>query len=150
MNSDLVTPSGMEMVTKKCPRIEPSKAYEFGLGRPTLIDDCHALPVSRVAGNRLVDRESVGGEMTPGHGRVAADHPAGGDRRTQKPVRPVGFCHYQEAGGLLVEAVHHAGPRRLPLRRKSPPPPPDGIKESAAPVSGDGVHQPARPLCPHR
>ena len=59
MNADLVSPSGMEMGTKKIPRIEPSKAYEVGLGRPTLIDDCHALPVSRIAGNWLVDREGV-------------------------------------------------------------------------------------------
>lgn len=59
MNADLVSPSGMEMGTKKVPRIEPSKAYEVGLGRPTLIDDCHALPVSRIAGYRLVDGERV-------------------------------------------------------------------------------------------
>src|SRR5258706_13803606 len=85
MNSDLVTPSGMEMVTKKCPRIEPSKAYEVGLGRPTLIDDCHALPVSRVAGDRLVDRESIGGEETPGHDCVAARHTAGRGGRPSKP-----------------------------------------------------------------
>jgi hypothetical protein len=50
MNADLVSPSGMEMGTKKIPRIEPSKAYEVGPGRPTHIDDCHALPVSRIAG----------------------------------------------------------------------------------------------------
>ncbi len=49
----------MEMGTKKVPRIEPSKAYEVGLGRPTLNDDCHALPVSGITGYRLVDRESV-------------------------------------------------------------------------------------------
>src|SRR5690349_24619912 len=59
MNADLVSPPGMEMGTKKIPRIEPSKAYEVGLGRPTLIDDCHALPVSWIAGNLLVDRKGV-------------------------------------------------------------------------------------------
>src|ERR1700681_2529021 len=101
------------MGTKKFPRIEPSKAYEVGLGRPTLIDDCHALTVSRIAGNGLVDRESVGREVTPGHDRVAADYPPGSDRRAQKPVRPVGFGHYQEPGGLLVEAVDHSGSLRL-------------------------------------
>src|SRR5258705_11928597 len=65
MNADLMSPSGMEMRTKKVPRIEPCKAYEVGLGRPTLIDDCHALPVSRIAGNRLVGREGVRGQGTP-------------------------------------------------------------------------------------
>src|SRR6266480_5215233 len=73
LNADLVSPSGMEMGTKKVPRIEPSKAYEVGLGRPTLIDDCHALPVSWIACNRLVDCESVCREVAPGHDSVASD-----------------------------------------------------------------------------
>src|SRR5450759_5050505 len=109
----------MEMGTKKVPRIEPSKAYEVGLGRPTLIDDCHALPVSGITGYRLVDRESVRRDMTPGHDRVSPDHPAGSDRRAQNPVRPVGLGHHQEARGLLVEAVDHPGPLRLALGREA-------------------------------
>src|SRR3954463_4648501 len=67
MNADLVSPSGMEMRTKKVPRVEPGKSYEVGLGRPTFIDDCHALPVSRIAGYRLVDRERICGYMPPRH-----------------------------------------------------------------------------------
>jgi len=137
------------MGTKKFPRIEPSKAYEVGLGRPTLIDDCHALPVSWVAGYRLVDRESVGREMTPGHDRVAADHPASSDRRAQQPVRPVGFGHYQEPRGLFVEAVDHAGPLRLYLGRKTAPSPQEGVNEGAAPVPGRGVHHHPRWLIDH-
>lgn len=73
----------MEMGTKKVPRVEPGKAYEVGLGRPTLIDDCHALPVSRIAGYWFVDRQGILGDMTPGHGRVATDHPPGGYRTAQ-------------------------------------------------------------------
>src|SRR5437016_13230470 len=65
MNADLVSPSGMEMGTKKIPRIEPSKAYEVGLGRPTLIDDCHALPVSRIAGDWPVGREGARRRVGP-------------------------------------------------------------------------------------
>src|SRR3954465_9127350 len=84
MNADLVSPSGMEMGTKKIPRIEPSKAYEVGPGRPTLIDDCHALPVSRVAGYRLVDGQRVLAEMAPGHYRVSSGDPSGGDCRAQQ------------------------------------------------------------------
>src|SRR5439155_27022440 len=70
MNADLVSPSGMERGTKKIPRIEPSKAYEGGLGRPTLIDDCHAPPVSRLTRNWLLDRERIRGEVTQGHGGI--------------------------------------------------------------------------------
>src|SRR5438067_6347890 len=84
MNADLVSPSGMEMGTKKVPRIEPSKACDVGLGRPTLIDDCHALPVSWIAGDRLVDRERIRRQVPPGHDRIAPDHPSGSNRRAQE------------------------------------------------------------------
>src|SRR5207237_3673673 len=73
MNADLVSPSGMEMGTKKVPRIEPSKAYGVGLGRPTLIDDCHALPVSWIAGDWLVDRDRILGKVTPHHDGITPD-----------------------------------------------------------------------------
>ncbi len=113
MNADLVSPSGIEMRTKKVPRVEPGKAYDVGLGRPTLIDDCHALPVSRIPGYWLVDRKGIAGDMTPGHHRIPPDHPPGGNRRAQKPVRAVGFCHHEEPRCLLVEPVHHSGALRL-------------------------------------
>src|ERR1700694_797513 len=98
----------MEMRTKKVPRVEPGKAYEVGLGRPTLIDDCHALPVSGIPGYWLVDRKGVAGDMAPRHHRVPPHHPPGGYRRAQEPVRAVGFRHHQESRGLLVETVHHS------------------------------------------
>jgi hypothetical protein len=91
MNADLVSPSGMEMGTKKVPRIEPSKAYEVGLGRPTLIDDCHALPVSGIASYRLVDGGRVRREVTPDHHRIAPNHPASRDGRAEKPMGAIGL-----------------------------------------------------------
>ena len=97
MNADLVSPSGMEMGTKKIPRIEPSKAYEVGLGRPTLIDDCHALPVSRITSYRLVDSQLIRGQMTPRHNRVPPGNPPCRDRRAQKPVGPICFRDDEEA-----------------------------------------------------
>src|SRR6267143_1101347 len=115
MNADLVSPSGMEMRTKKVPRVEPGKAYEVGLGRPTLIDDCHALPVSRIPGYWLVDRQRVAGEMAPRHDRVSPDHPAGSYRRAQNPMRTVGLCHDEQARGFLVETVHHSRALGLPF-----------------------------------
>src|SRR4051812_21319283 len=115
MNADLVSPSGMEMGTKKVPRIEPSKAYDVGLGRPTLIDDCHALPVSRITGYRLVDRKGVRGEVAPGHHRVASDHPTGGNGAAQKTRAPIVFGAHQQAGRLFVQPVPHSGSFGVPL-----------------------------------
>ena len=96
MNADLMSPSGMEMRTKKVPRVESGKAYEVGLGRPTFTDDCHALPVSWIAGYRLVDRKGVAGEVTPGHHGVPPNDPPGGDRRAQQAVRAVCFGHNEQ------------------------------------------------------
>src|SRR2546423_598554 len=136
MNADLVSPSGMEMGTKKVPRIEPSKAYDVGLGRPTIIDDCHTLPVSWIAGDWLVDCEGVGRQMTPRHQRIAADHPAVSDRRAQKSVGAVTFGHDEQSGCLLVEAMDHAGPLRVTLLCQTAAPPQQRIHQRAAPVSG--------------
>ena len=105
----------MEMGTKKVPRIEPGKAYDVGLGRPTLIDDCHALPVSRIAGYRLVDREVIRGEVTPDHDRVAPLDPPGGKGAAQQPVGPIGFGHDQQARCLFVQPVDHPRPLGFPF-----------------------------------
>ena len=83
MNADLVSPSGMEMGTKKIPRIEPSKACDVGLGRPTLNDDRHALPVSWIACYWLVDRERVRPQVTPDHHCVSPGDATGRDGTAQ-------------------------------------------------------------------
>src|SRR5947207_3029079 len=112
MNADLVSPSGMEMGTKKVPRIEPSKAYDVGLGRPTLIDDCHALPVSWIAGDRLVDREGVRGQVTPDHDRVTLVDPGDFDPHQLALLRSV--------AGLLAPAVDEDVSLRNKSRRLRP------------------------------
>ncbi len=78
--------------------------------------------------------------MTPGHDRVPADDPPGGDRRAQKPVRPVGLGDHQKARSLLVEPVDHPCPLRLALARETAPTPQQGVHERAGPVPGCRVH----------
>jgi len=125
----------MEMGTKKVPRIEPSKACDVGLGRPTLIDDCHALPVSWITSYRLVNCEVVRGEMTPDHRGIPPRYPAGGNGAAQKPMCPVGFGNDKEPGSLLIEPVHHPGPLGVALLGQSLSPPEKRIDEGAGPVS---------------
>lgn len=137
MNADLVSPSGMEMGTKKIPRIEPSKAYEVGLGRPTFIDDCHALPVSGVASYRLVDSQLIRGQVTPYHNRVPPRYPPRGDRRAEKTVGTIGFGDYQETGRLLVEAMHDSGALwLLALVSEGPAATNQRVDEGPGPVAG--------------
>lgn len=140
MNADLMSPSGMEMRTKKVPRVEPGKAYEVGLGRPTFIDDCHALPVSWITGYRLVDRQAVAGEMTPRHQRVSSHDTPSGYGRAQQSVRTVRFGDDQQPGRLLVEAVDHTGPLGLTLGRKGAPPAQESVYEGPAPVPRGGMN----------
>ena len=146
MNADLMSPSGMEMGTKKVPRIEPGKAYEVGPGRPTFIDDCHALPVSRIAGYRLVDGDAVLSEVSPGHHRVATGDPPRRDRRAQETVGPIRFCNDQQSRSLLVEAVDHPRPLRLALPRQVATPPQQGVDERSRPVAGGRVDDHPRRL----
>src|SRR6059058_5994346 len=136
MNADLVSPSGMEMGTKKIPRIEPSKAYDVGLGRPTLNDDCHALPVSWITSYRFVDRELIRGKVSPDHHCIAPLNPPGGDGAAQKPVGAVGLGDYEEPGGLLVQPVDHSGPLRVSFLGESAAPPKERVDQSATPVAG--------------
>jgi len=149
MNADLVSPSGMEMGTKKVPRIEPSKAYDVGLGRPTLIDDCHALPVSWIAGYRLVDCEGVGREVTPDHDCVAPDHPAGGDRAAQQPMRFICFGDDQEARSLLIQPMNHAGALGIALLRQIPAASQQRVDQRSAPVAGRRVNHHSGGLIDH-
>jgi hypothetical protein len=130
----------MEMRTKKVPRVEPGKAYEVGLGRPTLIDDCHALPVSRITGYRFVDRESVRREVTPRHDRVPPDHPPGGDGSAQETVGAVRFGDDEQSGSLFVQAMDHSRPLGLALRREAAAPAQQSVHQSPAPVARRGMY----------
>ena len=150
MNADLVSPSGMEMRTKKVPRVEPGKAYEVGLGRPTLIDDCHALPVSWITGYRLVYRKGVTGEMTPGHHGIAPHDMSGGDGCAQEAVRAVCLGDDDQAGGLLVQAMDHSRSLGLTLRREAPTASQQGVDQRPTPVAGRRVHYHPRGLIHHQ
>jgi hypothetical protein len=130
----------MEMGTKKIPRIEPSKAYEVGLGRPTLIDDCHALPVSRITGYRLVDSQLIRCQVTPRHNRIPPRDPPGGEGGAQKAVGPIRFGDDKEPGCLLVEPMNHPGAfGPLALPGKGPASANQGINEGSGPVPGRRV-----------
>jgi len=151
MNADLVSPSGMEMGTKKVPRIEPSKAYEVGLGRPTLIDDCHALPVSGIARYRLVDSQLIRGQVTPRHNRVPPRDAPGRQGGAQKAVGAICFGDDQKPGGFLVESMDHPGPIWLiSLLGEGPASPNQGVDQSSSPVPRGRVDDHARRLVDHQ
>ena len=150
MNADLMSPSGMEMRTKKVPRVEPGKAYEVGLGRPTFIDDCHALPVSWITSYRLVDRHAVAGEMTPCHHCVPPDDTPGGYGRAQQTVRAIRLGDDQQPGGLLVEAVDHTRPLGLSLGGKCAPAAQQRVYEGPAPVPRRGMNDHTGGLVHHQ
>lgn len=138
------------MRTKKVPRVEPGKAYEVGLGRPTFIDDCHALPVSWITGYRLVDRQSVRREVPPCHDRVAADYPPGGDGSAKDPVRAVRFSDDEQPGGLLVQAMDHSSPLGITLGGQPAAPAQQGVHEGPGPIARRRMHHHTRRLVHHQ
>src|SRR6185437_6831431 len=55
MHADLVRTSRVEMRAQQIRGIEASKPCEISSCRPSATDDCHALSVSRIPGDRPLD-----------------------------------------------------------------------------------------------
>ena len=58
MNTDLMRASRIEMRPEQIGGIEAREPGQIRPGRPSSTDDCHALSVSRVAGDRTLDRNA--------------------------------------------------------------------------------------------
>src|ERR1700712_2739609 len=65
MYADLMRATGVEVRTQQVNRLEPGQSHEIRLRRSSGSDDCHALSVSRIAGDRLVDGQTVAGDVSP-------------------------------------------------------------------------------------
>ena len=69
--SDLMRASRKEVSPKQISGIETREPCEIRPRRPSSTDDCHALSVSRIAGDRLFDGHPFFGDMTPGERGVS-------------------------------------------------------------------------------
>ena len=67
MNANLMSPPGVQLRTQQVSRSKAGQTDKVRLRLPAVIDDCHALSVSRISRERFFDRESVPLDMTPDH-----------------------------------------------------------------------------------
>src|SRR6187551_1322940 len=59
MNANLMSPPGVQMRTQQVSRSKAGKTNKVRLRLPAVIDDCHALSVSRISRERFFDRDTV-------------------------------------------------------------------------------------------
>ena len=90
MNADLMGSSRVQMRTQQVSRSKTSEAEEVRSRLSAVIDDCHALSVSRISCEGFFDRESVAVEVSPDHHRVTPCHPSRSDCGAQNPVSALG------------------------------------------------------------
>jgi hypothetical protein len=93
VHPDLMRAPGMKVRPQKVDGVEAREPSEICPRRPSCRDDCHALSVSRIAGNWAVDRDPVLGEVTPGQRGIPADDLAGLKGGPERSVSPVTFGH---------------------------------------------------------
>src|SRR6188768_1925017 len=72
MYANLVCPAGVEMSAQEVHGVEPREPHEIRSRRSPCTDDCHALSVSRIPGDRLIHRKALVVQVAPGERGVAA------------------------------------------------------------------------------
>src|SRR2546430_2065178 len=71
MDTNLMCAPSVQVRAQQVSRIEARQPGEVRPRRPSSTDDRHALSVSRIASDRLVDSDSVFGDVAPRQRRVA-------------------------------------------------------------------------------
>ena len=107
----------------------------------------HALAIRRVAADGRVDRAGILAQVAADDGLIRAGHGVVGQLRREGEVRKVVFRRDEQAGRVLVDAVHDAGP---PLSADAGETVAavgeQGVDERAVLVAGRGVHDHAARL----
>ena len=84
MYADLMRAPGVQVRAQQVDRLEPRQSHEIRLRRSSGSDDCHALSVSRIARDRLVDGERDRRRCVPTRARhIAVRCAAPRDRRAE-------------------------------------------------------------------
>src|SRR5947208_12505497 len=102
MDTNLMCAPGVQVRAQQVSRIEARQPGEVRPRRPSSTDDRHALSVSRIASDRLVDGDAVFGDVAPRQRRVATyDTPRLqlGPRHANRTIR---LGHGQQAGRRLL------------------------------------------------
>ena len=114
---------------------------------PTALGHRHAFPVARVAPDRRIDPPDGGRRQTLHQRPIPAVNVMRLEQRPQAGMGRFRLRRHQQSGGVLVEAVHDAGPRdaanagqlRAAMLQQR-------VHQCAAGMAGGGMHHHARRL----
>jgi len=106
MNANLMSSPGVQMRTQQVSRSKAGETDKVRFRLPAVIDDCHALSVSRISRERFFDGQLVPLDVTPDHNRVPSGYATGRDRRRENPVSTLCFGDEQKTRSLLVEPMN--------------------------------------------
>src|SRR5258708_36273236 len=105
MHANLVRPTGVKVSPQEVCGVESRKSHKSRPRRPPRTDDRHALSVSWIPGNRLLDRDPLTLNVSPAQGSVAPDNLASGHGAAEEAMRPVRLGDEEQPRRLLVQAV---------------------------------------------
>jgi hypothetical protein len=111
VHADLVRASCVQCCSQKVEAVEARESNEGRLRRLATLDDCHALPVSRIPRNGFVDGQRLHSQMTAREDGVSPSHAPLSDRFREDSMSPVVLRDEQQPRRLLVQPVHESRPR---------------------------------------
>ncbi|MEY3480832.1 MAG: hypothetical protein RIQ71_1607 [Verrucomicrobiota bacterium] len=117
----------------------------FRRARAGPVGHSHSLAVHRMAGNGSGDDTCRGAGFAPDHGEIGFSCSALRELQCQRGMRGVVFRHENATAGVLVQAMHDTGAKRMATRRKFSRVVQQRVNQRPSPVAHGGVdNQPRR------
>jgi hypothetical protein len=144
VHADLMRASRVQSAAQKIVTLEARQPDKGRFCRLATLDDCHALPVSRVASQRLVDDYFFSTQMPARQNRVLAKDAALCHSFGQNPMCAVIFGDKQQSRRLLVQTMDKPSPRTSTVAWRSHvgilTPAEERIHQGSGPVTRGRMH----------
>jgi hypothetical protein len=139
MDPDLMGSTGVQLEPEELGYIEPAHEGGIGAGGPAGGADDHSFPVPRVPGDRRLDADRAGVQVSPGQCRIAATDSPGGNGRPEAAVGQIGLGYDHETRSIAIQAMDDAGPS-FGASRQSSAPRHQRVDQGVVPMSGSRVN----------
>ena len=96
VHADLMRASCVQRCSQKIEAVEARESNEGRLRRLATLDDCHALPVSRIPRNGFVDNQRLYSQMTARKDGISPSHASLSDRFREDSMSPVVLRHEKQ------------------------------------------------------
>ena len=116
VHADLMRAPALELARKQGRAVQPLHDFVGRARRLAAVGDRHAGAAPRVAPDRRIDDAFRRAHAAPCQGGVGAAHRTRLQLPHEARLRNEGFGDHQQAAGVLVQAMHDAGPRDVGKR----------------------------------